>query len=147
MSKLTNGMCWKRLAYYKDRLTQVGASMHTEPTSNECYENVQGNAPPLCENNDDPDAIWQGFLDSVETSSNVYGEWAVFSTIDEMAEEWRTSLEKAVLGIVVLYTTGGFCQPSNVSNTQSLPFNVQNVYKVVQLRKGRRLSGYVRMTF
>ncbi|KAL4566194.1 hypothetical protein LXL04_030305 [Taraxacum kok-saghyz] len=58
MSKLTKAMCWKLMVIYNDHLNEVGAAIYKKPTSNECYENRQQNDPPLCENNDDPDAIW-----------------------------------------------------------------------------------------
>ncbi|GKC46117.1 putative DNA helicase [Tanacetum coccineum] len=57
MPKLTKAMCWERVVIYKDRLNQVSATIYRKPTSNECCENRQENDPPLCENNDDPDAI------------------------------------------------------------------------------------------
>ncbi|GKA64392.1 yippee-like protein, partial [Tanacetum coccineum] len=37
------------------------------------YENGQGNDPPLCENNDDPDAIWNNVVTEVESGDNVGG--------------------------------------------------------------------------
>ncbi|KAI3685733.1 hypothetical protein L6452_34991 [Arctium lappa] len=58
MSKLTKAMCWDLVVVNNDKLNEVGAAIYRKPTSNECYENRQQNDPPLCENNDDPDAVW-----------------------------------------------------------------------------------------
>ncbi|GJV29490.1 hypothetical protein Tco_1385938 [Tanacetum coccineum] len=37
------------------------------------YENGQGNDLPLCENNDDPDAIWNNVVTEVESGDNLGG--------------------------------------------------------------------------
>ncbi|XP_024972138.1 probable methyltransferase PMT24 [Cynara cardunculus var. scolymus] len=58
MSKLTKAMCWDLVVVNNDKLNEVGAAIYRKPTSNECYENRQQNDPPLCEKNDDPDAVW-----------------------------------------------------------------------------------------
>nr|GEZ50372.1 probable methyltransferase PMT24 [Tanacetum cinerariifolium]GEZ50960.1 probable methyltransferase PMT24 [Tanacetum cinerariifolium] len=65
-------MRWERVVYYKDRLSQFGASVFTKLTSIK-YENGQGNDPPLCENNDDPYAIWNNVVTEVESGDNIGG--------------------------------------------------------------------------
>ncbi|KAK9080156.1 hypothetical protein SSX86_001831 [Deinandra increscens subsp. villosa] len=77
MSKLTKAMCWELVVVYKDKLNQVGAAIYKKPTSNECYENREQNDPPICKNNDDPDAIWNVQLEAcihkVPVDSSVRG--------------------------------------------------------------------------
>ncbi|KAJ0789590.1 putative S-adenosyl-L-methionine-dependent methyltransferase [Helianthus annuus] len=77
MSKLTKAMCWELVTIYKDQLNEVGAAIYKKPTSNECYENRQQNFPPICESNDDPDAIWNVELEAcmhkVPVDSSVRG--------------------------------------------------------------------------
>ncbi|KAL7596815.1 hypothetical protein Lser_V15G31136 [Lactuca serriola] len=64
MSKLTKAMCWELVVIYSDKLNQVGAAIYKKPTSDECYDNRQQNDPPICETNDDPDAIWNVELEA-----------------------------------------------------------------------------------
>ncbi|KAL8261311.1 hypothetical protein R6Q59_025360 [Mikania micrantha] len=64
MSKLTKAMCWDLVVINNDKLNEVGAAIYRKPTSNECYENRQQNDPPLCEKNDDPDAVWNVQLEA-----------------------------------------------------------------------------------
>ncbi|KAL8252753.1 hypothetical protein R6Q59_036446 [Mikania micrantha] len=64
MSKLTKAMCWDLVVTNNDKLNEVGAAIYRKPTSNECYENRQQNDPPLCENKDDPDAVWNVQLEA-----------------------------------------------------------------------------------
>ncbi|XP_071692227.1 probable methyltransferase PMT25 [Rutidosis leptorrhynchoides] len=64
MTKLTKGMCWELMVVYSDKLNKVGAAIYRKPSTNECYQTRQQNIPPLCENNDDPDAIWNVKLEA-----------------------------------------------------------------------------------
>ncbi|GKF42499.1 hypothetical protein Tco_0125841, partial [Tanacetum coccineum] len=60
--------CYKRpllLFLYPSHCTQSQLLMK--------YENGQGNDPPLCENNDDPYAIWNNVVTEVESGDNVGG--------------------------------------------------------------------------
>lgn len=61
MSKLTKSMCWELVTVKNDKLNQVGAAIFKKPNSNECYEKRPTNEPPLCEESDDPDAVWYYF--------------------------------------------------------------------------------------
>eukprot|EP00262_Sarcandra_glabra_P014217 TRINITY_DN40_c2_g1_i1.p1 TRINITY_DN40_c2_g1~~TRINITY_DN40_c2_g1_i1.p1 ORF type:complete len:929 (+),score=217.13 TRINITY_DN40_c2_g1_i1:146-2932(+) len=58
MTSLTRSMCWDLVTIKKDRLNSVGAAIYRKPTSNECYENRKRNNPPMCKEEDDPNAAW-----------------------------------------------------------------------------------------
>ncbi|XP_052484064.1 probable methyltransferase PMT24 isoform X1 [Gossypium raimondii] len=58
MSRLTKSMCWDLVTVKKDRLNAVGAAIYQKPASNDCYNKRSKNAPPLCEESDDPNAAW-----------------------------------------------------------------------------------------
>jgi hypothetical protein len=51
-------MCWELVTINKDELNHVGAAIYRKPTSNECYEQREKNEPPLCKDDDDPNAAW-----------------------------------------------------------------------------------------
>jgi hypothetical protein len=51
-------MCWELVTINKDELNHVGAAIYRIPTSNECYEQREKNEPPLCKDDDDPNAAW-----------------------------------------------------------------------------------------
>ncbi|XVF39208.1 hypothetical protein PTKIN_Ptkin01aG0016900 [Pterospermum kingtungense] len=84
MSRLTKSMCWDLVTIKKDRLNGVGAAIYRKPTSNECYNKRSKNEPPLCEENDDPNAAWNVSLqacmhkvpvDSTERGSLWPAQW------------------------------------------------------------------------
>ncbi|KAL2333751.1 hypothetical protein Fmac_014964 [Flemingia macrophylla] len=58
MSELTKSMCWELVTIKKDALNQVGAAFYRKPTSNECLEQRKQNQPPICKDDDDPNAAW-----------------------------------------------------------------------------------------
>ncbi|XP_073220762.1 probable methyltransferase PMT27 [Cicer arietinum] len=58
MSSLTKAMCWELVTINKDELNHVGAAIFRKPTSNECYEQREQDQPPLCKDDDDPNAAW-----------------------------------------------------------------------------------------
>ncbi|KAI9109599.1 hypothetical protein K1719_019229 [Acacia pycnantha] len=58
MSSLTKSMCWELVTINKDKLNSIGAAIYRKPTSNECYEQRKQNIPPICNDNDDPNASW-----------------------------------------------------------------------------------------
>ncbi|KAD1631712.1 hypothetical protein E3N88_42515 [Mikania micrantha] len=104
MSKLTKAMCWELVVVYKDKLNQVGAAIYQKPTSNECYENRQQNDPPICESNDDPDAIWNVDLEAcmhkVPVDSSVRGSnWPkMWPERLHSPPYWLKSTDKGVYG-------------------------------------------------
>ncbi|KAA0025700.1 putative methyltransferase PMT27 [Cucumis melo var. makuwa] len=58
MSALTKSMCWELVTIQKDKLNSVGAAIYRKPTSNECYDQRKHKHPPMCKNDDDPNAAW-----------------------------------------------------------------------------------------
>ncbi|RDX60704.1 putative methyltransferase PMT27, partial [Mucuna pruriens] len=58
MSALTKSICWELVTIKKDALNQVGAAFYRKPLSNECYEQREQNQPPMCKDDDDPNAAW-----------------------------------------------------------------------------------------
>ncbi|KAK1436430.1 hypothetical protein QVD17_02210 [Tagetes erecta] len=104
MSKLTKAMCWDLVVINHDKLNEVGAAIYRKPTSNECYENRQQNDPPLCENKDDPDAVWkvqlQACMHKVPTDESVRGsKWPeTWPQRLESPPYWLKSSEVGVYG-------------------------------------------------
>ncbi|KAM2639952.1 hypothetical protein FF1_027012 [Malus domestica] len=58
MSALTASMCWEVVAIKKDKVNSVGAAIYRKPTSNQCYDQRKQKQPPMCKNDDDPNAAW-----------------------------------------------------------------------------------------
>ncbi|KAK2355641.1 putative methyltransferase PMT26 [Trifolium repens] len=58
MSALTKQMCWDLVTIKNDTLNQVGAAFFRKTTSNECYEQRDQSQPPMCKDDDDPNAAW-----------------------------------------------------------------------------------------
>ncbi|KAL4278050.1 hypothetical protein GQ457_03G032240 [Hibiscus cannabinus] len=58
MSRLTKSMCWDLVVTKRDKLNNIGVAIYQKPTSNDCYKKRSRNAPPLCEESDDPNAAW-----------------------------------------------------------------------------------------
>ncbi|KAK1297121.1 putative methyltransferase PMT27 [Acorus calamus] len=58
MSALTTSMCWDLLTIKKDRVNSVGAAIYRKPISNECYDHRKHHSPPMCKEDDDPNAAW-----------------------------------------------------------------------------------------
>lgn len=62
MKSLTKSMCWDLVTIKKDRLNGIGAAFFRKPLSNECYTERRHQNPPMCEENDDPNAAWYKVL-------------------------------------------------------------------------------------
>ncbi|XP_004509323.1 probable methyltransferase PMT23 [Cicer arietinum] len=58
MTSLTKSMCWDLVTIKNDTLNQVGAAFFRKTTSNECYEQRDKSQPPMCKDDDDPNAAW-----------------------------------------------------------------------------------------
>ena len=58
MTSLTKAMCWELVNIKNDTLNQVGAAFYRKPISNDCYEQREQNEPPMCKDDDDPNAAW-----------------------------------------------------------------------------------------
>ncbi|CAL0314458.1 unnamed protein product [Lupinus luteus] len=77
--------------HYIDFLQQVGAAIYRKPTSNECYEQREKSEPPMCKDDDDPNAAWyvplQACMHKVPDNKAERGaRWP---------EEWPRRLQKA----------------------------------------------------
>ncbi|KAK7367349.1 hypothetical protein VNO80_09360 [Phaseolus coccineus] len=58
MTILTKAICWELVTINKDELNRVGAAVYRKPTTNECYDQREQSEPPLCKDDDDPNAAW-----------------------------------------------------------------------------------------
>ncbi|CAI0459772.1 unnamed protein product [Linum tenue] len=58
MSALTVSMCWDLVTIKRDKLNKIGAAIYRKPTTNDCYDQRKKNVPPMCPNDDDPNAAW-----------------------------------------------------------------------------------------
>ncbi|CAL5197533.1 unnamed protein product [Lathyrus oleraceus] len=58
MKALTKSMCWELVTIKNDTLNQVGAAFFRKTSSNECYEQREQSQPPMCKDDDDPNAAW-----------------------------------------------------------------------------------------
>ncbi|KAG4173181.1 hypothetical protein ERO13_A11G042800v2 [Gossypium hirsutum] len=58
MSSLTKAMCWDLVTIKRDKLNSVSAAIYRKPITNECYDKRPDNNPPMCEENDDANAVW-----------------------------------------------------------------------------------------
>lgn len=61
MSSLTASMCWELVTIKKDKLNSIGAAIYRKPSSNDCYDQRKQKRPPMCKNDDDPNAAWFPF--------------------------------------------------------------------------------------
>ncbi|GMI97992.1 hypothetical protein like AT3G51070 [Hibiscus trionum] len=58
MSALTKSICWELVTIKKDKLNSIAAAIYQKPTTNECYDKRPENNPPMCDENDDANAVW-----------------------------------------------------------------------------------------
>ncbi|KAK9269967.1 hypothetical protein L1049_025540 [Liquidambar formosana] len=58
MSTLTASICWNILAHKTDEVNEVGVKIYQKPESNDIYEWRRKRTPPLCKENENPDAAW-----------------------------------------------------------------------------------------
>ncbi|EPS59022.1 hypothetical protein M569_15788, partial [Genlisea aurea] len=102
MSNLTAAMCWDLVTIKKDKLNSIGIAVYQKPDSNDCYEKRKQKNPPLCKEDDDPDAAWyvtlQPCMHKVPTEENQRGsQWP-----EEWPERLQTPpfwLDKSQMGI------------------------------------------------
>ncbi|KAJ6798334.1 putative methyltransferase PMT26 [Iris pallida] len=91
MSALTKSMCWKMVKKTKDTFNQVGFAIYRKPTDNKCYEKRTENSPPLCQENDDPNAAWnvslQACMHKIPVDTAVRGS--------QWPEQWPERVETA----------------------------------------------------
>ncbi|CAH9146964.1 unnamed protein product [Cuscuta epithymum] len=58
MSTLTVSMCWKLVGIKKDKLNSIGVAIYHKPENNVCYNHRKSKTPPMCDDDDDPNAAW-----------------------------------------------------------------------------------------
>lgn len=89
MTKLTASICWSILAHKTDEVGDIGVKIYHKPESNDIYGVRRKKIPPLCTENENPDATWyvpiKSCLDTVPSSMEQHGaEWP---------EEWPKRLQ------------------------------------------------------
>ncbi|GMY28428.1 probable methyltransferase PMT28 [Fagus crenata] len=89
MTKLTASICWNILAHKTDDISEVGVKIYQKPESNDIYKLRRNKNPPLCKENEIPDAAWyvpiKTCLHTIPSSIEQHGtEWP---------EEWPKRLE------------------------------------------------------
>lgn len=58
MSKLMASICWNILAHRTDDVSEVSVKIYQKPSSNDIYELRRKKNPPLCKEDENPDAVW-----------------------------------------------------------------------------------------
>ncbi|KAL2458098.1 putative methyltransferase PMT28 [Forsythia ovata] len=58
LSTLTVSICWNILADKADEVSDIGIKIYQKPESNDLYELRRKKVPPLCKENENPDAAW-----------------------------------------------------------------------------------------
>ncbi|KAK7383041.1 hypothetical protein VNO78_28706 [Psophocarpus tetragonolobus] len=89
MTTLTASICWNVLAHKSDDVGEVGVKIYQKPEGNDIYELRRKKIPPLCKENENPDAVWhipiQTCLHTIPSGIEQHGaEWP---------EEWPKRLE------------------------------------------------------
>ncbi|TQD88805.1 hypothetical protein C1H46_025694 [Malus baccata] len=90
MTKLTASICWNILAHKTDEVSDVGVKIYQKPDSNDIYELRRKKYPPLCKENENPDAAWyvpvKTCLHPIPSAIEQHGtEWP---------DEWPQRLER-----------------------------------------------------
>ncbi|TKY57718.1 methyltransferase PMT28 [Spatholobus suberectus] len=89
MTTLTASICWNVLAHKSDDVGEVGVKIYQKPEGNDIYELRRKKVPPLCKENENPDAVWyvptKTCLHTIPSGIEQHGaEWP---------EEWPKRLE------------------------------------------------------
>lgn len=89
MTRLTASVCWNVLAHKTDEDSEIGVKVYQKPESNDIYELRRKRNPPLCTENENPDAAWyvpiKHCLPAIPSALEEHGtEWP---------EEWPKRLE------------------------------------------------------
>ncbi|XP_020112399.1 probable methyltransferase PMT26 [Ananas comosus] len=58
MMSITSSMCWNLVTIRKDRLNGIADAFYRKPTTNDCYKTRKHQNPPMCDEDDDPNAAW-----------------------------------------------------------------------------------------
>ncbi|KAG4934460.1 hypothetical protein JHK87_048462 [Glycine soja] len=89
MTTLTASICWNVLAHKSDDVGEVGVKIYQKPEGNDIYELRRKKVPPICKENENPDAAWyvpiKTCLHTIPIGIELHGaEWP---------EEWPKRLE------------------------------------------------------
>lgn len=89
MTALTASICWNVLAHKSDDVGEVGVRIYQKPEGNDIYELRRKKIPPICKENENPDAVWhvpiKTCLHTIPIGIEKHGaEWP---------EEWPKRLE------------------------------------------------------
>ncbi|KAF5747112.1 methyltransferase PMT28 [Tripterygium wilfordii] len=89
MTRMTASVCWNILADKSDEVSEVGVKIYQKPESNDIYELRMKKNPPLCKENENPDAAWyvpmKTCLHNIPSAIEQHGtEWP---------EEWPKRLQ------------------------------------------------------
>ncbi|KAL1207801.1 putative methyltransferase PMT28 [Cardamine amara subsp. amara] len=102
MTALTASICWNILAYKTDEASEMGVRIYQKPESNDIYELRRKKNPPLCKENENPDAAWyvpmKTCLHEIPSAIEQHGaEWPEeWPKRLETYPEWLTNKEKAI---------------------------------------------------
>ncbi|KAG2303293.1 hypothetical protein Bca52824_031944 [Brassica carinata] len=102
MTALTASICWNILAHKTEEASEMGVRIYQKPESNDIYELRRRKNPPLCKENENPDAAWyvpmKTCLYEIPSAIEQHGaEWPEeWPKRLETYPEWLTSKEKAV---------------------------------------------------
>jgi hypothetical protein len=55
---VTESIAWKMLIRNSDPSTSIGAAIFQKPKDNKLYDSRKEESPPICRDNDNPDAAW-----------------------------------------------------------------------------------------
>ncbi|KAL8216099.1 hypothetical protein R6Q57_022936 [Mikania cordata] len=80
MSKLTASIGWNILVHKTDDVSDIGVRIYQKPESNEIYSLRRKKVPPMCKDNENPDAAWY-----VPINSCLH---PIPSAIEERGTEW-----------------------------------------------------------
>eukprot|EP00250_Pteridium_aquilinum_P012250 c20598_g1_i1 orf=375-2666(+) len=104
MVALTESMCWNLTIKTKGLSSGVGFAIYQKPTTNLCYERRPVNQPPICNENENPDAAWytpmEACLHKIPTNGDAHGgNWPpVWPERLESTPEWLKSSQKSLFG-------------------------------------------------
>lgn len=133
MSTLTASICWNILAHKTDEDSEVGVKIYQKPESNDIYDLRRKKNPPLCKENENPDAAWyvpiKTCLHTIPASIEQRGtEWPEeWPKRLETFPDWMNNKDKLVADtnhwkaiIEKSYLTGMGIEWSNVRNVMDM---------------------------
>ncbi|CAH2036816.1 unnamed protein product [Thlaspi arvense] len=102
MTALIASICWNILAHKTEEASEMGVRIYQKPESNDIYELRRRKNPPLCKENENPDAAWyvpmKTCLHEIPSAIEQHGaEWPEeWPKRLETYPEWLTNKEKAI---------------------------------------------------